>query len=151
MSGLVAFGGVIWIVSMFAGHAIGKPKNRAGVWYGFFLGLIGVIIVALLPPRPEPTLDELEKRRKNMSPQYYEKKKAELTAKLQSEGIHRECPYCKEAMRRDASVCPHCRHDSEPWTLHEGNWWAMVDGEWYRRDDVAGTWVAAETPAANVA
>ena len=25
---------------------------------------------------------------------------------------YRECPYCKEQMRRDASVCPHCQRDS---------------------------------------
>lgn len=24
----------------------------------------------------------------------------------------RECPYCKEGMRVDATVCPHCRHTS---------------------------------------
>jgi hypothetical protein len=29
---------------------------------------------------------------------------------------HRECPACKERMRRDASICPHCRTPSEPWT-----------------------------------
>lgn len=25
--------------------------------------------------------------------------------------IRRECPYCREAMRKDATVCPHCRHE----------------------------------------
>jgi len=24
----------------------------------------------------------------------------------------RECPHCKEGMRADAAVCPHCRHTS---------------------------------------
>ena len=26
----------------------------------------------------------------------------------------RECPACKERMRRDASICPHCRTPSTP-------------------------------------
>lgn len=28
----------------------------------------------------------------------------------------RECPACREWMRRDASICPHCRTASEPLT-----------------------------------
>ncbi len=26
--------------------------------------------------------------------------------------LYRECPHCKERMRRDAHVCPHCRYES---------------------------------------
>jgi hypothetical protein len=44
--------------------------------------------------------------------------------------MHRECPFCMEPMRRDASVCPHCRHPSDPWRLHDGHWWRQVDGSW---------------------
>jgi hypothetical protein len=43
----------------------------------------------------------------------------------------RECPHCREKMRGDASVCPHCQRESEPW-LHQ-------DGNWFRRDP-AGDW-----------
>jgi len=32
--------GVLWILPIFVGHAIGKPKNRHG-GVGFFLGWIG--------------------------------------------------------------------------------------------------------------
>lgn len=28
----------------------------------------------------------------------------------------RKCPACREWMRCDASLCPHCRTASEPWT-----------------------------------
>lgn len=58
----------------------------------------------------------------------------------------RECPHCMEPMRREASVCPHCQRDSEPWRLHEGRWWTKKDGEYYwfdgaewRRYEGAGT------------
>jgi hypothetical protein len=46
-----------------------------------------------------------------------------------------ECPYCKSEIRPDATVCPHCRRESSPWTLHEGTWW---------RQDDDGTWVYLE-------
>ena len=45
--------------------------------------------------------------------------------------FYRHCPHCKERMRGDATVCPHCQRESESWRLHEGRWW--------RKDD-AGNW-----------
>jgi hypothetical protein len=47
-------------------------------------------------------------------------------------------------MRRDASVCPHCRHESPAWKLHEGHWWSNVDGTWYRLDEQTNSWERAE-------
>lgn len=35
-----------------------------------------------------------------------------LVASRGSAGPHRECPFCKEKMRREATVCPHCRSNS---------------------------------------
>jgi hypothetical protein len=60
----------------------------------------------------------------------------------------RECPFCKEGMRRDASVCPHCRRESSPWRYDDGRWWSVASdgaemwldepyGRWRRRDDVS--------------
>jgi hypothetical protein len=74
-------------ISIFVAHAFGEPKRRAGFMYGLFLSWIGVIIVALLPPVPEMTLEQLEKRRKGLPPKIYEEAKAELTAAR----VHREC------------------------------------------------------------
>jgi hypothetical protein len=134
---------ILWIVPIFVGHAIGKSKNRHGGWWGFFLGWLGVIIVAVLPPRPGMTLDELERRKNVSSPQWYERKRAELLATQ----THRECPHCKEQMRRDASVCPHCQRDSDAWTLHEGRWWTKVDDNWYWLDELNQSWNAAPEPS----
>jgi hypothetical protein len=56
-------------------------------------------------------------------------------------GVVRECPFCKEAMRRDALVCPHCRRESKAWNYREGRWWATNDAEenvWF--DEVVHVW-----------
>ena len=104
--------------------------------YGLLLGPVGVLLVALLPAMPELTLDELELYRPHMSSERYERNRAALASGL----MYRECPYCKEEMRRDASVCPHCRHESPAWTLHEGHWWTKVDGVWHHLDELTDTW-----------
>ena len=54
---------------------------------------------------------------------------------------HRECPHCKEPMRRDASVCPHCQRDSEAWTLNDNAWWVKRDGVWNRYVEDTGDWI----------
>ena len=83
---------VVAIVCGIIGEVIGKQRGRNnGFWWGFFLGPIGWIIIAMQPAQA------------NVS-------------------MNRECPHCKEPMRRDASVCPHCQRDSAPWTLRDGQW-----------------------------
>jgi hypothetical protein len=135
---------IFWVLPIFVGRTIGRPKNRSGGWWGFCLGWLGVIIVALLPPRPPMTLEELERKRSVSSPQWYEQNKAELLAAR----THRECPFCKEEMRRDASVCPHCRNESPAWTQHEERWWANVEGTWYWLDESSNSWQPAGQTAA---
>lgn len=52
-------------------------------------------------------------------------------------GALRECPHCKEAMRRDASVCPHCRRESEAWE-YDGRWWTRDPSGarvWFHEDE----------------
>jgi len=58
----------------------------------------------------------------------------------------RECPSCKESMRRDASVCPHCRRESPAWAYRNGHWWAnneRGDEMWL---DGGGNWHAGSEP-----
>jgi hypothetical protein len=42
---------VLWIIPIFVAVSQGRAKDRAGLAYGLFLGWIGVIILAFLPPR----------------------------------------------------------------------------------------------------
>jgi hypothetical protein len=59
---------------------------------------------------------------------------------IPAEAMYRECPFCKEAMRRDASHCPHCRQESTPWRLHDGHWWFRESEEepWEWLDENTG-------------
>jgi hypothetical protein len=62
------------------------------------------------------------------------------------DAMYRECPHCKEGMRRDAKICPHCREPSAPWRFHEGLWW-FRDSEqdaWQWLDEHTGEWHTGE-------
>jgi hypothetical protein len=62
------------------------------------------------------------------------------------DAMYRECPYCKEPMRRDAAICPHCREPSTAWRLHDGRWWFRASSEdaWQWLDERSGSWVPLE-------
>jgi hypothetical protein len=46
---------ILWLLIGFAGLQIGQSKNRAveGALLGFFLGLIGLIVIACLSPKSQ--------------------------------------------------------------------------------------------------
>lgn len=51
-------------------------------------------------------------------------------------------------MRRDASVCPHCRSGSTAWELKEEAWWTNTpEGEDVYLDERSGSWVNPEDHA----
>lgn len=87
-----------------------------GFLMGALLGIFGVIIAALAKPSPRVN-----------------------TAGPPGQAL-RECPYCKTAIRRDASVCPHCQRESEAWTFHKGKWWVRRKDGWYWLNDQTGEW-----------
>jgi hypothetical protein len=73
---------VFWIIPIFVAVSQGRTKDRAGLAYGIFLGWIGVIVLAFLPPRKGDKFVE--------------------------------CRFCKEPIRRDATVCAHCQREVGP-------------------------------------
>jgi hypothetical protein len=85
---------------------------------GFSLAVAGITTYARRPHEPEPAAAPSSRAR-----------------------MMRECPHCKEDMRRDASICPHCRAPSKAWTLHGEHWWIKTDdGSWYYLDEAVGEW-----------
>ncbi|MDX6510838.1 MAG: hypothetical protein QOE36_342 [Gaiellaceae bacterium] len=116
---------LLWVlVPVVIASRITAGNGRGGA-IGFVLGLalgwVGVAVAALL---------------------------GELGGARARPTMYRECPSCKEQMRRDASVCPHCHRESSPWSLHEGVWGHQsASGQWYRLDERAGEWVEWTAPA----
>jgi hypothetical protein len=117
------------LLPMIVAAAITSGKGRGvllGMLLGFFLNWIGVIIALLISEQPPlysaPT-----------SPPPGPGQRAPAAA-------YRECPHCKERMRRDARICPHCRNESEPWTFKDGFWWCKTDESWNVLDEKQGTW-----------
>ena len=98
----------------------GSPT--AGFFMGALLGIVGLIIAhvgtpsaAAVPP-PSPSGGPVHNQ-------------------------VRQCPACKEAMKRDASICPHCRVPSTPWMFNDGFWWATdADGELVYLDESSHEW-----------
>lgn len=55
---------IVWVLPCVVGRKIGNGKGRTnGVWYGFWLGWVGVIILACLGSKLLPSADELEANR----------------------------------------------------------------------------------------
>ena len=55
---------VFWIIPLFVTRAQGKPKKRDGVWYGIFLGWLGVLVLAVLPPLALSDAERLARARR---------------------------------------------------------------------------------------
>lgn len=99
---------VIGLIFGFVSSNIWSGKggsSGAGFAIGFFLGVIGLVIVLVATPNPAVTMS---------------------TPSGESRSIHnsmkRECPFCKEGIRGDASVCSHCQRESPAWTWNDNRW-----------------------------
>ena len=103
----------------------------AGFLLGFFLFLIGLIIVLAARPHEAPAV--------YVNATAAPTRPAPGLASTPPNRL-RECPHCKEPMRRDASVCPHCQRESEAWEFRDGRWWTSDEaGErWY--SEASGDW-----------
>ena len=82
---------LIWIVIAIACAIVASSKGRSGFgWFilGFFLSVIALIIVAVLPSKvPPPTI---------------------AGGEVATPQTHVRCPDCKELVRKDAVKCKHC-------------------------------------------
>ncbi len=135
LSGLGLLILLLWVVvGGGVGALIGSQKGRGGLGFilGLVLGVIGWVIILLLAPASGHPANQVTVVTG-----------APLGANAQ---LYRECPRCKEPMRRDASLCPHCRSESEPWILHDGHWWVTRPGGSYYLDPLSQQWLLHELP-----
>ena len=105
-------GALVWfVIPIFVAISQGRAKRRSGWAYGLLLGWLGVLILAVLPPRPDPMIGECPHCREDMR----------VDASV-CPHCHRdvtplgECPHCGADMPVDASVCPECSGDVTPLT-----------------------------------
>ena len=123
---------VLWFVSILVASSITERSGRGGslgAALGFSLSWIGVAIALLLEGgkiiRVEPGAPAIEGHGQPL--------RSRVIA-------FRECPHCKERMRCDAHICPHCRNESAPWTLRGSHWWCKIGDDWYFLNAALETW-----------
>lgn len=89
---------LLWLACCFGSAVIASSKKRSVFsWFllGFFLGPIALLIVGLMGRSETPGDDE------------------------------RKCPYCAEIIKKEATVCKHCRKEVEP--IDSTNYMPSVD------------------------
>lgn len=120
--GVLALFALVLLPITVAAHLTAR-KGRGelpGILLGLILGWIGVAIAAVLSDQRDVRIAVDQERFK--------------------QAMYRECEHCKEHMRRDATVCPHCRQPSQPWVLHEEIWWFEDDDGWYWLSNDESDW-----------
>jgi hypothetical protein len=138
---------------------IASNKGHSGVGYyifGLFFFLPALIVALLIRPatpqqspamiQPPPVPSTPRSAATAASSPIGDSSAAPPPSAQQGPVAVRECPFCKEPMRRDASVCPHCRRESSAWTYRDGHWWAANEQGEESWLDNAGTWHPASEP-----
>jgi hypothetical protein len=90
--GFLVFGLLLWLACGLIGALVGADKGLTGFGFlaGFVLGPIGVLVVAVMQPRPQPAGST------TLAP-----------------GM-RTCPACAESVRAEATICRYCQRDLPP-------------------------------------
>ncbi|MDQ2960703.1 MAG: hypothetical protein M3R48_06600 [Candidatus Dormibacteraeota bacterium] len=122
---------VVWAVcgvvcSLVWQHRGGSPVS--GFLIGALAGIFGLVYVTIASPKTTTTVwnpgaAAIEALNAPRAAYTWQPESASPPA------THRECPHCREPMRRDASACPHCQRQSVAWRFDGTRWWAPSDDE----------------------
>lgn len=101
--------GVFWVAPIFAANAIGKGKGRSQTWlWGFFLGWIGVIVVACMGRNPQSVIVIPQAQPIASAGSTPTQTAAVRVATSASIGRTRTCPECAETVSAQSSFCEFC-------------------------------------------
>jgi hypothetical protein len=95
------------------GYAIGNAKGRgpSGFWWGFLLGVIGWIVIALMSPTPE---EEARRAHAVASALHAQMGGDSQYENATSSAPTRDCPWCAESIKPSARLCRFCGHTVDP-------------------------------------
>ncbi|PZO81600.1 MAG: hypothetical protein DI629_03425 [Mesorhizobium amorphae] len=106
---MLAIGCAYWCASIM--HAKGRSEN-AGAAIGFFFGVLGVLIVALLSDerRPRPVYIQ----RDGGDGGWREQGEVAASRTASTAPDTKTCPDCAEEVKAEARICRFCRHEFAP-------------------------------------
>jgi RNA polymerase subunit RPABC4/transcription elongation factor Spt4 len=110
----------LWFVFAFVCASIWSNKGGsygAGFVIGLFLGVIGLVIVAVA--QPSGARAATQSAAGGVGPAHPQQYGTSIAS--------RTCPFCKSEIPPDATVCRFCQRESEPWHFMEGKAWVAVD------------------------
>ncbi len=114
-------GGIIFGVISLAVWQNKGGSPVVGFLWGFLLGLIGLIVVAVARPSGNRRVKDVPAAQTAAWQQY-----------AQPQVPSRPCPNCGQGILADQGVCPHCSQASEPWRNEGGIWITRQDGkDWW--------------------
>lgn len=148
---------LLLVAAIPASIASGKGYSAAGFYFfGLFFFLPALIVAIILQPKPGSREAQASLQGPAVSIPSAPAQQAaappgpggfpsRFRSPSPGPGVVRECPHCKEPMRRDASVCPHCQRESPAWEYRDERWWTSSKdgGEEVWFDESIGKWQAA--------
>lgn len=123
----------VWITCAVVGGLIGNSKGRVpeGVLLGLFLGIVGVVIIAVLSPSTQARRQRFQQA-------------LAASPTPAPDRSSRPCPWCAESIQPAATVCKYCGRHVEPTAPTQmgpaQNWYPDPSGRHAQRWWDGGEW-----------
>lgn len=94
-------------------HFVAKSKNNSGFWWGFFLGLIGLIVVACATPKEQELEQQAMLKFDNSGATDPENDNDDEGVISETAPMLKRCPQCGAEMQITLVECPKCAFNFE--------------------------------------